>query len=112
MEGTKPGKAGIIAPGLRDSLASAAMMKYSKVHSSTEPFLPWQVCSGFAHGRPWANLGMNIREPQPARQGQEAGILTIRLTTDYTRLLYVALPAFHLMTDVLRLFDQLSTAPT
>jgi hypothetical protein len=36
--------------------SSTAVMRYAKLHSSTEPFLPWQVCSGFAHGRPSANL--------------------------------------------------------
>ena len=38
-------------------------------------------------------------------------MLYLRLTTDYSRLLYVALPAFHLMTEVLKVFAHLSQAP-
>jgi hypothetical protein len=91
--------------------SSTEVMKYAKEHVMTDPFLPWQVCSGFAHGRPWANLGMSIQERQPAQKGQEPGVVSLRLTTDYSRLLYVALPAFHLMTDVLKRFDHLSKAP-
>jgi hypothetical protein len=94
-----------------EGYSSTEVMKYAKAHVMTDPFLPWQVCSGFAHGRPWANLGMSIQEPQPTQEGQEAGVVSLRLTTDYARLLYVALPAFHLMTDVLKLFTHLSEAP-
>lgn len=54
----------------------------------------------------------SIQEPQPTQEGQEAGVVSLRLTSDYERLLYVVLPAFHLMTDVLKLFDQLSKTPT
>ncbi|WP_425294566.1 transposase [Mycobacterium avium] len=54
----------------------------------------------------------SIQEPQPTQEGQEARVVSLRLTSDYERLLYVVLPAFHLMTDVLKLFDQLSKTPT
>jgi hypothetical protein len=85
-------------------------LEYAKAHAVTDPFPEWQICSGFAHGRPWATLGISVQEPQPAQQGQEAGVVSVRLTSDYDRLLSVTLPAFHLMTDVLKRFDHLSKA--
>jgi hypothetical protein len=93
-----------------EGYSSTEVLKYARAHAVTDPFPEWQICSGFAHGRPWATLGMSVQEPQPAQQGQEAGVVSVRLTSDYDRLLSVTLPAFHLMTDVLKRFDHLSKA--
>jgi hypothetical protein len=94
-----------------EGYSSTEVLEYAQAHAMTDPFPEWQICSGFAHGRPWATLGMSIQEPQPAQEGQEAGVVCLRLTSGYDRLLSVTLPAFHLMTDVLKRFDHLSKAP-
>ena len=56
--------------------------------------MAWQVCSGFAHGRPWANIGMNEMETHSTA---DEGVSLVRLTSDDKRMLAVTLPAFHLM---------------
>jgi hypothetical protein len=97
---------GQVPPGY----ASTDVMKYADEHSTTDPYIPWQVCSGFAHGRPWATLGMNEIQHVPGQQ--QDGVVTISVTADYPRLLSVTLPAWHLMTDVLKRLDELSKSPT
>jgi len=97
---------GRVPPGY----ASTDVMKYADEHSTTDPYVPWQVCSGFAHGRPWASLGMNEIQHVPGQQQDE--VVTVSITADYTRLLAVTLPAFHPMSDVLKRFDELSKSPT
>ena len=89
---------------LRGGYRSTPVLEYAEEHSTaTHPYLMWQVCSGFAHGRLWADLGMNEMEIQPT---SDEGVSQIRLTTDYKRLLLTTLPAFHLMTDVVRLYTE------
>lgn len=56
---------------------------------------------GFAHGRQWASIAMNAME---VLSTPEPGLKTVRFTRDHTRLLGAALPAFHSMGDVIRLF--------
>lgn len=88
---------------IRDGYSSTEALKYSQEHSSANgPYLVWQVCSGFAHGRPWANIAMNAMEN---RGSPEEGVALVRLTTDHKRLLAVTLPAMHLLTDSLRLYQ-------
>jgi hypothetical protein len=88
--------------------ASTHAVKYAEKHSQHDfVLLMWQVCSGFAHGRQWANLGMNAMEQQPT---EEEGIATIRLTTDHKRLAVATLPSFKLMDDVVGLFTNRSRA--
>ena len=65
----------------------------------------WQLCSGYAHGRQWAYLGMSEQEhfktPDP-------GVLNVQLTTDPGRLLYPTLAAYQLLIDVVELIQQRS----
>lgn len=97
--------AGCDSRQVKDGYFSTDVLQYADMHSSAlpQPYLIWQICSGFAHGRPWASLGMNRMESQP---GHEEDVLLFRLTSDYTRLLAVTLPAIHLMTDFLRLYEE------
>ena len=67
--------------------------------------LPWQLCSGFAHGRPWAHLAWSVREEFAAH---EAGVVRLRLTNDFNRVIYPALAAMHLLEDFLRLYARRS----
>jgi hypothetical protein len=87
---------------------STRVLQYATEHSTAKnPLLIWRLCSGFAHGRPWASLGMNEME-----RGSDIaeGVSQVRFTTDHKRLLAVALPSFHLMTDLVRLMHDRSKA--
>lgn len=92
----------------RAGYASTQVMKYADEHSMPiSPYLMWQVCSGFAHGRQWASITMNAMEVLPT---PEPDVRRVRFTTDHKRLLAAGLPAFHLMTDVIRLFTDRARA--
>lgn len=85
---------------------STQAVKYAEEHATHKyVLLMWQVCSGFAHGRPWANLGMNAMEQHATH---EEGVVTVRMTTDYKRLAAAALPAYHLMLDVFGRFTPMT----
>lgn len=97
---------GISPATVRSGYRSSTAVKYAEKHSpSADPLLPWQVCSGFAHGRPWAVLGMSEQE---AYETTDPGMVNLRLTSDLSRVLYPTITAFHLMTDVVRLLQQRS----
>jgi hypothetical protein len=92
---------------IRNGYFSSPVLEYADKHSSAinpYAYVAWQVCSGFAHGRPWANLGMNEMETHST----DNGVALIRLTSDHKRILAVTLPAFHLMTDLVRLYQERS----
>lgn len=63
---------------------------------------PWQLCSGFAHGRPWAYYGTLDLDQQP---GPEPDVASVRITSDLARALYPNLTALHLLTRFLRLYQ-------
>ncbi|ANI39575.1 hypothetical protein MYVA_2398 [Mycolicibacterium vaccae 95051] len=99
--------AGCDLQALNNRYFSTPVMEYANHHSSaSNPQLIWKICSGFAHGRPWASIGMNHME----RNGNddERGVSEVRFTSDHKRLLGVALPAFRLMTDLVRLMQDRS----
>lgn len=64
--------------------------------------LLWRVCSGLAHGRPWAYLGALTRE---THVGDTPGVQEIRLTSSSMMALYPTLEALHLVTEFIRLRD-------
>lgn len=84
---------------------STPVLEYCDEHSSVEPYFYWQLCSGFAHGRPWASLGMNERQQQKT---DEDGVSVFSMTADPARILAVTVPAVHLLTDFLRLYQDRS----
>lgn len=93
---------------IKGGYTGIAVMQYAnKYLSASNPHLVWQICSGFAHGRPWASLGMNETQMQP---GSEAGVALIGLTSDRKRILAVTMPGMHLMEDFLRLYLERSQA--
>lgn len=97
---------GISTAGVRDGYRSSTAVKYVEGHSANSaPLLPWQICSGFAHGRPWAVLGMSEQEQLPTA---EPGVFNLKLTSDLSRVLYPTLSAFRLMVDVVKLLQQRS----
>lgn len=67
----------------------------------------WRLCSGFAHGRPWALLGV-LEQERVATVGSD--VLEVRLTNDLGRSLYPVLTGMHLTEVVLRLHRERSQA--
>ncbi len=70
--------------------------------------LPWRVCSGFAHGRPWAYLGVSDLEVTDTGEGDVVGV---RLTSNLAKALYPSLAAIQLLERLLRLYEQRAGAP-
>jgi hypothetical protein len=100
--------AGCVESELRRNYYSTSVLKYANEHSTADhPLLIWRLCSGFAHGRPWASLGMNEIQVSP---DEENGVSEVRLTTDHKRLLLSVLPAYYLMEDLVRLMRDRSAA--
>lgn len=64
---------------------------------------PWQLCSGFAHGRPWAPLSFSEREE---RETDSPNVVGIRFTSDMTRVLYLVMAAMNLTQAVLRSYQE------
>lgn len=77
---------------------ASSVVKYVDESGSTSDELLsthfiWQLYSGFAHGRPWAQLTFLEREEHPTRQGD---VLHARLTSDLHRSLLAPKHALHL----------------
>ena len=68
----------------------------------------WRLCSGVAHGRPWAFLGM-LEQERVTTAGSD--VLDVRLTNDFARSLYPVLTGMHLTEVVLKLHKQRSQSP-
>lgn len=68
--------------------------------------LVWQLCSGFAHGRPWASLAFQERETRPT---DDPDVLSVRLTSDMHRALLAPKEALHLLERLLKLHDKRNT---
>ena len=97
-----------VREGYRSSRAVRyAGVRYAEKYSTRSELLllHWQFCSGYAHGRPWAYLGMSEQE---FFETTDPGVLNVKLTTDPSRLLYPTLAAFQLMNDVVELMQQRS----
>jgi hypothetical protein len=91
-------RAGCNVKQIRGSYLSTTALEYVDRYShTTNPHLMWQLCSGFAHGRPWASHSMNEMEIQSV---SENGVHTVKFTSDYKRLLAAAWPASELMRAV------------
>ena len=94
---------GIAAKIIKDKFMSTAAVTYAENNSGSDPLLPWQMCSGFAHGRLWAYLGVSEKE---FFETTDPEVFKIRMTNSPERLLYPALRAFALMNEVVELFDK------
>lgn len=64
---------------------------------------PWQLCSGFAHGRPWAYLGASSREEFPVA---DTDVVNVRMTSSLGTALYPNLAALQLLERFLRLYEK------
>ena len=86
--------------------SSTEAVTYADGHSDAGyALIAWRICSGFAHGRPWASLGMNDLQKTPS--GTE-GVWSVTMTSDHRRILAMLLPAMILAQDLLRLLAQRS----
>lgn len=86
-------------------------MKCAEEHAPNLPLgvtLPWRVCSGFAHGRPWAYLGVSDLEVTDTCEGDVVGV---RLTSNLAKALYPSLAAVQLLERLLRVYEQRAGAP-
>ncbi|SUA75399.1 Uncharacterised protein [Nocardia otitidiscaviarum] len=99
----QPGMAAVKA--IRDGHTSSEAVKYSQDNAVTAGSVlwAWQLCSGFAHGRQWAILGVSDRETHPT---SDPDVMHLRLSANLGAVQLVALEALHLLTDVLRTYDQ------
>ncbi|MEV0794500.1 hypothetical protein [Kribbella sp. NPDC050459] len=102
-------KRSIPAASIRGGYTSTETVMYAEANAPQLPLgvvLPWRLCSGFAHGRPWAYLGMSNREEETSKDN--ANIVNVRLTSDLMRALYPALAALQLLERFLRLYAERS----
>lgn len=95
--------------GIRSGHSSTEAVKCAEEHAKTarSVLFLWQLCSGFAHGRAWARLGASEREQV---SGSESGVVQLKLTANETAVIWAASTAMHLLTDVLRTYDQRADA--
>lgn len=99
---------GIETKSLRAGYQSTAVVKYSHETAPDLPLgvlLPWKICSGFAHGRPWTYLGMSDLE---FTDTDDPEVQHVRLTSDLGRALYPSLAALQLLEQLLRLYRERS----
>ncbi|QSM03818.1 hypothetical protein PROPHIGD05-3_37 [Mycobacterium phage prophiGD05-3] len=95
----------IVDAGFRSSTA----IKYaSGEFPDYEVLLSWQVCSGFAHGRPWAVLALSERE---LYETAVPGVMGVRVVSNPGRLTGAATCAFNLLVAVVDVLQQRSLAP-
>ncbi|MFC9997022.1 hypothetical protein [Nocardia sp. NPDC127526] len=99
------GKRSGITAKVRDGYKSYDAVKYSQDNAvaAGSVLWAWQLCSGFAHGRPWAILGASDRETYPT---SDPDVVNLRLSANPVAVQFVALEALHLLTDVLHTYDQ------
>jgi hypothetical protein len=64
---------------------------------------PWQLCSGFAHGRPWAFHGAS---QQDELEDEDPQMLTLQLSSTLSTVLYPTLAAVELVQAFLFLYDK------
>ncbi|WP_188522524.1 hypothetical protein [Isoptericola cucumis] len=93
---------------VKRGFTSTAAVTYADEHSGAAlgVLLPWQLCSGFAHGFTWANLAFSERVEIPTA---DPDVFSVRFSTDLTRALYLVWAATNLTESVLKLHAQRST---
>ncbi|WP_073421687.1 hypothetical protein [Geodermatophilus nigrescens] len=68
----------------------------------------WRVCSGFAHGRSWAMLGMLNRQEHPTADGDVAAV---QLTTSVEQVATMTHVPFSMTNHALHLFERRRRSP-
>jgi hypothetical protein len=97
------GRVGADPETVRRGYRPSTPVEYADQHSGLSGLgveFAWQLCSGFAHGRPWAFLGSLQRQTLPTA---DPGVFEIELSNDFLRSLYPVLTGLHLAQAVLKL---------
>ncbi len=94
---------GSIPPGFRRGYSTTEVVRYvdetrGQANQMLSTQFIWQLCSGFAHGRPWASLGFLEREELPT---EDPDILHTRMTSDLPRSLMAPQHALDLCEQLL-----------
>lgn len=103
---------GTVPDTFRKGYWSETVVKYADTYEeltgqALSNLVLWQLCSGFAHGRPWSSLTFLDRE---LKDTADADVLEIRMTSDMTRALAAPNRAVELCATLLRRHQQLNTA--
>lgn len=99
-----------VAADVTGGYRSTEAVTYADLNAPTsKPLLSWQMCSGYAHGRPWVYLGM--ADEDMFQETDEPGVLKARVTSDPGKLLYPSLHAQWLMQDLVKLMERRATNP-
>lgn len=99
-----------IVADVKGGYRSTEAVTYADTNAPTsKPLLSWQMCSGYAHGRPWVYLGM--ADEEMFQDTDEPGVLKARVTSDPGKLLYPSLHAQWLMKDLVDLVERRATNP-
>jgi hypothetical protein len=90
-----------------EDLRYTGILKYADAQfppdTTISPLFMWRLCSGFAHGRNWASLGLLAREVTPTGQ---PGVSHMRQTNSLDRVLSAALTAYELFSLASTTFEQ------
>jgi hypothetical protein len=102
---------GISTTKVRAGYTSTQAIEYAEQNSSRcTPLLAWRLCSGYAHGRPWAYLSNANQQAQFETTDPE--VVKLNLTSDPSRVLYPAKQGYLLMLDLVELLQTRSKSPT
>ncbi len=103
---------GVVPEKFRRGYFDSEVMKYVDSLRGVDPdraltsHFIWQLCSGFAHGRPWAQLSFLEQETKPTN---DDGILHLRMTSNLMRALAAPMHAVDLCEQLLNRHEKLNT---
>jgi hypothetical protein len=95
---------------IKRGYSSTEVVKYADnaIDSVMGVVFPWRLCSGFAHGRPWAYYGFLELEK---RATTDPHILTVKISSDLTRTLYLAMSASLVLQAAVKLWNERAQSP-
>jgi len=103
---------GQLPPRLRRGYSTTDVVRYvDELRPSTglmSTHFIWQLCSGFAHARPWAHLTFLERDLQPT---PDPDVLHARLTSSMGRALFAPKHALELCDTLLHRHERLNSRP-
>lgn len=96
-------------PRLRRGYTATETLRHATAldtQASMPPIFVWRLCSGFAHGRPWASLSFQEIEKHPT---VDPDVFAARVTSDLTRALLAPKAGLHLLERVIKLYNVRNT---
>ncbi|WP_280510406.1 hypothetical protein [Nocardia farcinica] len=98
-------RCGIDPKLVRAKVFSTDVVSYADKNAmkAREVLFIWQVCSGFAHGRPWAIMGTSDRTVSPTA---DPAVFGAQLTASMPIICWMTTVSMHLLEDVLRIYQQ------